>query len=322
MCVKASTALAAGCTVVMKPSELNPQQNMAMARIFYEAGLPAGLINVLNGSGSVVGNELTRNPGIDKISFTGSTVIGKQLAKNAIDTMKRVTLELGGKSPVIILEDADLEKAVAFALQVGLQNSGQACVAGTRILIPESRKSEIERSIKSGVEKMKVGPATDKDSMVGPLMSKKQWTTVQNYIQKGIDEGATVLTGGPGRPVGLEKGNFARPTVFVNVDNHMTIAREEIFGPVLSVITYKDQAEAISIANDSIYGLHAYIAGTDLSNAADVANQIQAGRVAINGFVDEPRAPFGGFKQSGIGREFGKYGLEAFLEAKAIFQVQ
>jgi aldehyde dehydrogenase (NAD+) len=322
MCVKASTALAAGCAVVMKPSELNPQQNMAMAQIFHEAGLPAGLINVLNGSGPVVGNELTGNPGIDKISFTGSTVIGKLIAKNAVDTMKRVTLELGGKSPVIILEDANLEKAVGFALQVGLMNSGQACIAGTRILIPKSRKQEIEQALKAGVEAMKVGPATEKDSLVGPLISKKQWARVQGYIQKGIEEGATLLTGGLGHPEGLEKGNFVKPTVFVNVDNHMTIAQEEIFGPVLSVITYENQADAIRIANDTNYGLHAYIAATDVENAAKIADQILAGRVAINGFVDEPRAPFGGFKQSGIGREFGQYGLEAFLEAKAVFKVK
>jgi aldehyde dehydrogenase (NAD+) len=322
MCVKASTALAAGCTVVMKPSELNPQQNMAMAAIFHEAGVPAGVINVLNGLGAVVGNEITVNPGVDKISFTGSTLVGKLLAKNAVDTMKRVTLELGGKSPMIITEDAELEKAVSYALQVGLMNSGQACVAGTRILIPESRKEEIQAALKLGVEAMKVGPANELDSMVGPLISKKQWDRVQDYIHKGIAEGATLLSGGLGHPEGLEKGNFVKPTIFVNVDNNMTIAREEIFGPVLSVITYKDEADAIRIANDTVYGLHAYIAATDLNNATAIAERLLAGRVAINGFVDEPRAPFGGFKQSGVGREFGKYGLEAFLEAKAIFQVK
>jgi aldehyde dehydrogenase (NAD+) len=322
MCVKASTALAAGCSVVMKPSELNPQQNMLMAEIFHAARLPAGLINVLNGKGEIVGAEITRNPGIDKISFTGSTSVGKLLAKNAVDTMKRVTLELGGKSPVIIMEDADLEKAVQFTLQVGLLNSGQACVAGTRILIPEGRKKEILAALKADAEKMKVGPATDEDSLIGPLISKRQWDRVQDYIQKGIDEGAEILTGGLGRPEGLQNGNFVKPTIFINVDNRMIIAQEEIFGPVLSVITYKDYADAIHIANDTIYGLHAYIAGEDMEQAVKIAEQVQAGRVAINGFVDEPRAPFGGFKQSGIGREFGKYGLEAFLEAKAVFEVK
>ncbi|MRG45075.1 aldehyde dehydrogenase family protein [Chitinophaga sp. SYP-B3965] len=321
MCVKASTAIAAGCTVVMKPSELSAQQNNAMAEIFKEANLPPGLINVLNGNGEVVGNELTRNPGIHKISFTGSTAVGKLLLKNAADTMKRVTLELGGKSPSIIVEDADLEKAIPFVLQVGLQNSGQACIAGSRILIPESREAEITAALKKGVEAMKVGPATNQESAIGPLVSKRQYERVQDYIKKGIEEGAVLLTGGLGHPDGLEKGNFVKPTVFVKVDNHMTIAQEEIFGPVLSVITYKDDADAIRIANDSIYGLHAYIAGTDTARAKKIAEQLQAGRIAINGFVDEPRAPFGGFKQSGIGREFGKYGLEAFLEPKAVFDI-
>jgi aldehyde dehydrogenase (NAD+) len=268
MCVKASTALAAGCSVVMKPSELNPQQNMLMAEIFHVADLPAGLINVLNGKGEVVGAEMSNNPGIDKISFTGSTVVGKLIAKQAVDTMKRVTLELGGKSPVIIMEDANVEKAVQFALQVGLMNSGQACIAGTRILIPESRKAEIESVLQAGAEAMKVGPATDNTSLIGPLISVKQWNRVQDYIQKGIDEGATLLTGGLGKPQGLEKGNFVKPTIFVNVDNSMTIAQEEIFGPVLSVITYKDHADAIRIANDSIYGLHAYIAGENMEEAS------------------------------------------------------
>jgi len=321
MCVKASTALAAGCTVVMKPSELNPQQNVAMAEVFHAANLPKGLINVLNGTGPVVGNEITRNPGIDKISFTGSTVVGKLIAKNAVDTMKRVTLELGGKSPFIIMEDAHLQKAIQFALQVGFQNSGQSCTAGTRILIPENRKQEIEAALKAGVENMKVGAATTEGSLIGPLISKKQWERVQGYIQKGIDEGAHLLTGGVGHPAGLEKGNFVKPTIFTNVHNHMTIAREEIFGPVLSVITYKDEADAIRIANDSTFGLHAYIATADMSKGKQVAEQLLAGRVAINGFVDDPNAPFGGFKQSGIGREFGKFGLDAFLEAKAVFEV-
>src|SRR5258708_6923932 len=319
MCVKASAAIAAGCTVVMKPSELSAQQNNAMAEIFNEAGLPPGLVNVLNGTGEIVGNEITRNPGVNKISFTGSTAVGKLIGKNAVDTMKRVTLELGGKSPSIIVDDADLEKAVQFVLQVWLQNNGQACVAGTRILIQESREDEIIAALKKGVEAMKDGHATDKQSAIGPLVSKQQYQRVQNYIKKGIEQGNELLTGGLGHPEGLEKGNFVKPTIFVKVDNHMTIAQEEIFGPVLSVITFKDDADAIRIANDSSYGLHAYIAGTDIERAKGIAEQLQAGRIAINGFVDEPRAPFGGFKQSGIGREFGKFGLEAFLEPKAVF---
>lgn len=319
MCVKASTAIAAGCTVVMKPSELSAQQNHAMAEIFHEAGLLPGLINVLHGTGEVVGNELTRNPGVNKISFTGSTAVGKLLAKNAVDTMKRVTLELGGKSPSIIMDDADLDAAIPFILQVGLQNSGQSCTAGTRILIPESRKAEIISALKSAIEAMKVGAATDPDAMIGPMVSKRQYDRVQHYIQKGLEEGAVVLTGGLGHPRGLERGNFIQPTIFIEVKNSMTIAQEEIFGPVLAVITYTDDADAIAIANDSNYGLHAYIAGSNIDRAKKIAEQLQVGRVAINGFADEPRAPFGGFKQSGIGREFGKFGLEAFLEPKAIF---
>ncbi|MDN3654215.1 aldehyde dehydrogenase family protein [Ferruginibacter paludis] len=322
MCVKASTALAAGCTVVMKPSELSARQNNAMAEIFNDAGLPPGIINVLQGTGDVVGSEITRNPGIHKISFTGSTAIGKLIARQAVDSMKRVTLELGGKSPSIIMDDAQLENAIPFVLQVGLQNSGQSCTAGTRILIPESREAEIIEALKKGIEAMKVGPSTDPDSAIGPIVSKKQYERIQSYIKKGIEEGAELLTGGLAHPEGLEKGNFVKPTIFVKVDNHMTIAAEEIFGPVLSVITYKDDADAIRIANDSAYGLHAYIAGADIKRAKAIAEKLQAGRIAINGFVDEPRAPFGGFKQSGIGREFGKFGLEAFLEPKAIFEVR
>jgi aldehyde dehydrogenase (NAD+) len=319
MCVKASTALAAGCTVVMKPSELSARQNDAMAEIFAEAKLPPGLINVLNGTGEVVGNAITRSPAVDKISFTGSTAVGKLIMKSAADTMKRVTLELGGKSPLIVVDDADLERALEFAVLVGFQNSGQSCTAATRLLIPASRRNELLAALKRRVEAMKVGPATDPASAIGPMVSRKQFERVQRYIWTGIEEGAQVLTGGPGRPSGLEHGNFVRPTVFVDVRSAMTIAREEIFGPVLSVITYADDSEAIRIANDSIYGLHAYVAGRDLARAEAIAARLRAGRVAINGFVDEPRAPFGGFKQSGVGREFGRYGLEAFLEPKAIF---
>jgi aldehyde dehydrogenase (NAD+) len=319
MCVKTSTALAAGCAVVIKPSELSARQNDAMAEIFAEAKLPPGLINVLNGTGDVVGDAITRSPGVDKISFTGSTGVGKRIMRTAADTMKRVTLELGGKSPLIVVDDADSTRAVAFALLVGFQNSGQSCTAATRVLIPASRRDELLAALKAGVEAMKVGPATDPGSAIGPMVSRKQFERVQRYIQTGIEEGARVLTGGPGRPAGLENGNFVRPTVFVDVDAAMTIAREEIFGPVLCVITYTDDADAIRIANDSIYGLHAYVAGTDVARAEGIAARLQAGRVAINGFVDEPRAPFGGFKQSGVGREFGRFGLEAFLEPKAIF---
>lgn len=318
MCVKTSTALAAGCTVVIKPSEMSALENIALAECFADAKLPAGIINVLNGRGEVVGSEITRNPSISKISFTGSTVVGKTIARGAVDTMKRVTLELGGKSPSIILDDANLADAIPFVLGVGLMNSGQACIAGTRILIPESREEEVKAALLEGVKAFKVGAPED-NSLIGPMVSKKQYERVQSYIRKGIEEGATLLVGGEGHPKGLEAGNFAQPTIFVDVTNDMTIAREEIFGPVLSVITYKDEADAIRIANDSAYGLHAYVASGNMERAKKVASQIQAGRVMINGVYDGSTAPFGGFKQSGIGREFGQFGLEAFLEPKTVF---
>lgn len=318
MCVKTSTALAAGCTVVIKPSELSALENMALAECFADAQIPAGLINVLNGRGDVVGSEITRHPDISKISFTGSTIVGKIIAKGAVDTMKRVTLELGGKSPSIILPDADLATAIPFVLGVGLMNSGQACIAGTRILVPESRLEEIKQALKEGINAFKAG-RPEEGSLIGPMVSKKQYERVQSYIKKGIEEGAEILAGGEGHPEGLENGNFVRPTIFVNVSNHMNIAREEIFGPVLSVITYKDEEDAIHIANDSTYGLHAYIAAGDLDHAKKVANRILAGRIMINGVYEGSKAPFGGFKQSGVGREFGQFGLEAFLEPKAVF---
>lgn len=318
MCVKTSTALAAGCTVVIKPSEMSALENMALAECFADAQIPAGLINVLNGRGDVVGSEITRHPDISKISFTGSTIVGKIIAKGAVDTMKRVTLELGGKSPSIILPDADLATAIPFVLGVGLMNSGQACIAGTRILVPESRLEEIKQALKEGINAFKAG-RPEEGSLIGPMVSKKQYERVQSYIKKGIEEGAEILAGGEGHPEGLENGNFVRPTIFVNVSNHMNIAREEIFGPVLSVITYKDEEDAIHIANDSTYGLHAYIAAVDLDHAKKVANRILAGRIMINGVYEGSKAPFGGFKQSGVGREFGQFGLEAFLEPKAVF---
>jgi aldehyde dehydrogenase (NAD+) len=318
MCVKSSAALAAGCTVVMKPSEMAALENMALAECFAAAQLPPGIINVLNGRGDVVGSEITRHRDISKISFTGSTVVGKAIARGAVDTMKRVTLELGGKAPSIILEDADLAKAIPFVLGVGFINSGQACIAGTRILVPESRLEEIKAALKEAVKNFKVGPP-EENAAIGPMVSVKQYDRVQGYIKKGIEEGAEILVGGEGHPKGLEAGNFVKPTIFVNVKNDMTIAREEIFGPVLSVIAYKDEAEAIQIANDTVYGLHAYIAGDDITNAEKVARQIFAGRVMINALFDDSIAPFGGYKQSGIGREFGLYGLQSFLEAKSVF---
>ncbi|MVT06741.1 aldehyde dehydrogenase family protein [Chitinophaga tropicalis] len=318
ICSKLATAIAAGCTAVIKPSEMSAGQTQVLLEAFHEAGLPAGIFNVVNGSGEVVGAEITRHPDIAKISFTGSTVIGKTIARGAIDTMKRVTLELGGKSPNILLEDADLQKAIPMAVLAAYMNNGQACVAATRLLVPESRLEEVNQLVKAAVAKVKVGNPGDEDTGVGPMVSKKQYDRVQQYIRLGQEEGAELLIGGEGHPEGLEAGNFVKPTVFTNVNNSMRIAREEIFGPVLSILTYKTEEEAIAIANDTDYGLHAYISSADNERAERVAARILAGRVAINGFRHDPQAPFGGFKQSGIGREFGVYGLEAYLEPKSI----
>jgi aldehyde dehydrogenase (NAD+) len=314
---KTATALAAGCTVVMKPSEMSATQTQVITRAFHDAGLPAGVVNIVTGRGDVVGSEITRHPGIAKISFTGSTAVGKIILRDSADTVKDVTLELGGKSPSIILDDADLEQAVPIALAAGFANSGQACVAGTRILIPESRKEEVLNALKEKMAYFPVGDPRDPATAIGPMVSQRQWERVQSYIQRGIDEGARLIAGGPGRPDGLPDGYYVKPTLFADVTNDMTIAREEIFGPVLSVITYRDDDDAVRIANDTTYGLHAYIFGTDPERAYRVASRIEAGRVAINGGF-EPISPFGGFKQSGLGREYGSYGLEGFLEPRSI----
>ncbi len=319
VCSKVASALAAGCTVVVKPSEMSSIQTQVLLECFQDANIPPGLINVVYGRGEVVGAEITRNPEVAKISFTGSTAVGQSIAREAVGTMKRVTLELGGKSPTIILDDADLNRAIPFAIFAGYMNSGQACIAGTRILVPESRLDDVKSQMKAAVSNMKVGNPADEDTAIGPMVNQRQYERVQSYIRKGIEEGAEILVGGEGHPEGLGAGNFVRPTVFVNVKNDMTIAREEIFGPVLSVISYKTEQEAIDIANDTKYGLHAYVCTSNIEHGQRVAAQIEAGRVMINQFYDEPNAPFGGLKQSGIGREFGLYGLESYLEPKAIF---
>lgn len=316
---KASAALAAGCTVVTKPSEMSALQTQLIMECVHEANIPAGLINIVNGRGDVVGAEITRSPDVAKISFTGSTGVGKTIARDGAATLKRVTLELGGKSPHIILEDAKLEQVIPFVLSSGFMNSGQACIAGTRVLVPESRADEIKAALKQAVERyLKVGFPQDAGTAVGPMVSKTQYERVQGYINKGIAEGAEVLAGGPGHPVGLEGGNFVKPTVFTNVTNDMTIAREEIFGPVLCLITYKTEQEAIAIANDTPYGLAGYVSGSDYDHAKQIADQIEAGTVSINAFNNNPAAPFGGFKQSGLGRENGVYGIQSYMEYKSI----
>lgn len=315
---KLAMAIAAGSTSVIKPSELSAAQTELITRVMHGAGLPPGLFNIVTGRGDVVGAEITRHPDIAKISFTGSTAVGKAIARGAVDTMKRVTLELGGKSPTVLLDDADFAKAMPLAAQAAVMNSGQACIAGSRLLVPRHRVGEAHELAARAFRDLVVGPTRDPRVNVGPMVTRTQYERVQAYIRKGIEEGATLLTGGPGRPEGLECGYFVRPTVFGDVRNDMTIAREEIFGPVLSIIPYRDDDDAIAIANDTPYGLHAYVFGADLARANRVAAEIQAGRVFVNGLYDAPEAPFGGFKQSGLGREFGVFGLDTYLEPKAI----
>jgi aldehyde dehydrogenase (NAD+) len=320
LCAKLASAVAAGCTVVMKPSELSAVQTQVWLECVHEAKLPQGLCNVVTGRGDVVGAEFVRNPDVAKISFTGSVAVGKTIMRDGAATMKRVTLELGGKSPNILLDDAVLEKAIPMALGIAFLNSGQACAAGTRLLVPKSRLDAVKRAIVDAMPAFPVGDPADPKTAVGPMVTQQQYERVQSYIQKGIAEGAEVLVGGAGHPDGLEAGHFVKPTVFVHVTNDMTIAQEEIFGPVLCVIAYESEADALRIANDTRFGLHAFVNGTDVQRARRVASQILAGRVAINGMLDDQQAPFGGFKHSGVGREFGTFGIEAFLEPRAILE--
>ncbi len=275
---------------------------------------------VVTGLGTVVGAELVRNPDVDKISFTGSVAVGQQIMRDGAATMKRITLELGGKSPTLLLDDAALERAIPAALVLAFMNSGQACAAGTRLLVPKSRLDDVKRAIALAMSAFKVGDPADPKTAIGPMVSEKQYERVQSYIRKGVQDGAEILAGGEGHPAGFEGGHFVKPTVFVNVTNDMTIAQEEIFGPVLAVIAYDSEDDAIRIANDSKYGLHSAVLGTDLQRARRVASQIRAGRVVINGMKDDPDAPWGGFKFSGVGREYGGYGMEAFLEPKAVLE--
>lgn len=318
ICGKLAAALAAGCTAVIKPSEMSAIQTRVITEALHEAGLPPGVFNIVTGRGETVGARISSHPDVAKLSFTGSTAVGKTILRSAADTLKRVTLELGGKSPVIVLDDASFDTVVPLVIQAGFMNSGQACIAGTRILVPHSRLDEFEARIREEVARTQAGDPRDPQTVVGPMVSQKQWERVQRYIRIGIDEGARLIAGGEGRPQGIDAGWFVRPTIFSSVTNQMTIAREEIFGPVLSIITYRDTEEAISIANDTPYGLQAYVFSADTQRAREVAAHIEAGRVLVNTLAHEPAAPFGGFKQSGMGREYGAYGLEAFLEPKAV----
>lgn len=315
---KLGAAIAAGCTVVIKPSELSALQTQLLTECFHAAGIPAGVINVVNGLGATVGAELTRNPDVAMINFTGSTRVGKEIRRATVDSMKRITLELGGKSPNIILDDADFAKAIPAAVRSCYMNNGQACVAGTRLFVPEHRLEEVKKLARETVESMKVGLPSEADTILGPLVTEKQYDQVQHYIHTGIQEGAELVIGGEGHPDGLEQGNFIKPTVFANVTEEMTIAKEEIFGPVLSILTFKTEEEAVAMANNTDYGLGAYISTANLEKASELASRIQAGVVLINGAGFEMKAPFGGFKHSGIGREYGIYGLEDCLETKTI----
>jgi len=315
---KVVPALAAGCTMVLKPSEFSPFSAAIWAEVLHEAGVPAGVFNLINGTGPEVGAALAAHPDVDMVSFTGSTRAGTEVAKIAAATVKRVHQELGGKSPSIVLEDADLERAVKATVRHVLENSGQSCNAPTRLLVPAARMAEAEALAKKTAEAVTVGDPTSEKTGVGPLVSKIQFERVQSYIAKGISEGANLVTGGEGRPAGLEKGYFVRPTVFSNVNNDMVIAREEIFGPVLAILPYRDEEDAVRIANDTPYGLQAYVWSGDLARANRVGRRIRAGRVTINGTPGDMSIPFGGFKRSGNGREWGEHGLRDFLEVKAL----
>lgn len=315
---KVAPAIAAGCTMVLKPSEIAPISAYILTEIIAESGLPAGVFNLVNGDGLSVGAAISGHPDIDLVSFTGSTRAGREVAKAAADGIKRVTQELGGKSANIILNDVpDFARAVSGGVAGCFGNSGQSCNAPTRMLVPQSRMEEAINAAKAAAAKSVVGDPSAESTRMGPVVSEIQFNKIQTLIQKGIDEGADLITGGPSRPEGLEEGYFVRPTIFANVSNDMTIAREEIFGPVLSIIGYKDDDDAVSIANDTDYGLSGYVSG-EPEHAQAIARKLRTGNVHINGAGPDFSAPFGGYKQSGNGREWGIEGFEEFLETKAM----
>jgi aldehyde dehydrogenase (NAD+) len=317
--VKVAPALAAGCTMVLKPSELAPFDAMIFAEILHEAGVPPGVFNLVNGDGATVGSALSSHPDIAMVSFTGSTRAGIAVAQNAAPTVKRVAQELGGKSANIILDDADLEKAVSRGASACFDNAGQSCNAPTRMLVPRNRLEEAAAIAAKRAEATTPGNPEDESTRLGPVVSETQWKKIQDLIQKGINEGATLAAGGIGRPAGLEKGWYVKATVFSDVSNDMTIAREEIFGPVLSIIPYDDEDDAVRIANDTPYGLSGYVTSSDLERARRIATRLRTGMVHINGAPLDALAPFGGYKYSGNGREWGARGLEEFLEVKSIY---
>ena len=315
---KVAPALAVGCTMVLKPSEVAPLSAYIYTQVMHEAGVPAGVFNMVNGDGPGVGTALSRHPDVSMMSFTGSTRAGSLVAQNAAPTVKRVTQELGGKSPNIVLDDADLQAAVTRGVMHMYNNTGQSCNAPSRMLVPAARLAEAEAIAAKVTESVVVGDPSAETTTMGPVVSEIQFDKIQALIEKGIKEGAKVVTGGPGRPKGLEKGYFIRPTVFSQANNEMTIAREEIFGPVLTMIPYTTEEEAIRIANDTPYGLAGYVQSADIDRARKVAARIRAGNVHINGASGGFNVPFGGFKQSGNGREWGSHGFTDFLEIKAV----
>ena len=315
---KVVPALAAGCTMVLKPSEFSPFSAIIWAKVLHEAGVPAGVFNLINGDGPTVGAALATHPDVDMVSFTGSTRAGTEVAKGAAATVKRVHQELGGKSPNVLLDDVDFERAVKASVLHVFQNSGQSCNAPTRMLVPAAKLAAVEAIAKKVAEAVVVGDPKAEGTAVGPVVSKIQFDRVEGFIAQGIAEGAKVVTGGSGRPAGLAKGYFVKPTIFSNVTNDMVIAREEIFGPVLCILPYASEEEAVRIANDTPYGLAAYVWSKDPARARQIGARIRAGQVILNGARGDMNTPFGGFKRSGNGREWGEHGLRDFLEIKAM----
>ena len=315
---KLAPCLAAGCTAILKPSEIAPLSSMVIAEILDEAKVPAGVFNLINGMGPVVGEAMSAHPDIDMMSFTGSTRGGVAVAKASADSVKRVSQELGGKSANIILDDANFEESIRAGVDSCMSNTGQSCNAPTRMLVPASRKDDAYSIAKDAAEKVIAGDPKREETTIGPLVSDVQYKKVQYLIQKGIDEGAELLIGGTGKPDGLEKGYYAKPTVFGNVENDMAISKEEIFGPVLSMLTYENIDDAVAIANDTEYGLAAYVSGEDKETLTSIARRLRAGQIHVNYGSGGADAPFGGYKQSGNGREKAEWGLEEFLEVKAI----
>ena len=320
--VKVAPALAAGCTMVLKPSEIAPFDAMLFAEILHEAGVPAGVFNLINGDGPTVGAALSGHPDIAMVSFTGSTRAGVAVAQNAAPTVKRVAQELGGKSANIVLDDADFDKVIGRGASACFENSGQSCNAPTRMLVPKERLAEAAAIAGKRAAATTAGDPQAEDTRIGPVVSELQWNKIQDLIQKGIDEGATLVAGGTSRPDGLDKGYYVKPTVFSDVNNDMTVAREEIFGPVLSIIPYEDEDDAVRIANDTPYGLSGYVSSGDLDRARAVAARLRTGMVHINSASLDALAPFGGYKHSGNGREWGSHGMEEFLELKSVYGYQ